>query len=247
MPRRRETPPAMQGLFRRANEVTEQRTRIYWDTDALKAFESGIEIRQERREKGGIKQMVKIGGNGTGDDAMMDRMEYPCRCDAFGVCFEEIDNKPVRKKLMKQFEGELFKPVIAMVSQRARLKYHPEGNTDVLIEAAFDYPCWGFAFSGFIWKAPEMELEIVDGPDDHAAAFALLERETRRFEERFELTRMATSKPTPGFEQLGAYLASDEGQNAFRRLSIETPWWLSPTLRTDFVATNPVAKLAKTG
>ncbi len=206
--RRSRTPAAMQGLFQRPLEITGERVRLYYDTIDLAAA------------------------------PMMDRMEYPCALDEFGVCFDDIDDKNARRILRREFEGHVFKPVIAMVSQRTRLKYHPEGDTDILIEAAFDYPCWGFTMNGFIWKAPEMELELVAGPHDAASAHKVLEREAMRFEERFDLQRTLTSKPTPGFEALRPYLGTTEGKRAFRALKADQEWWMAPApARTEFAAT----------
>lgn len=222
-------PSQMQGLFRPSFEITRDRTRVYMDTIDLDAFMAGIEIRQETREKGGIKQMVKINTLTGSDDAMMDRMEYPCVLNKFGVDFEEIEDKIVQKRLIKKFGGLKFKPLIAMISQRTRMKYNPEGNRDITIEAAFDYPCWGFAMNGFIWQAPEMELEIIDGPQEHAKALKLLEHEAARFN-KFGLTRTITSKPTPGFIVLKQHLETEAGRKAAKALKPGQEWWMEPNL-----------------
>lgn len=243
-------PVVMQGLFQPSFERTRDRTRVYFDTADLDAFQNGVEIRQEAREKGGFKQMIKIDRSGGRKDQMMDRMEYPGVCGKFGVDFEEVNDKLVRRRLMKQFEGLKFKPLIAMISQRTRMKYHPQGDTSVTIEAAFDYPCWGFALNGFVWQAPEMELEIIEGPEDHVGALRLLEREASRFGE-FGLKRTATSKPTPGFIELHEYLRTEEGRKAFRNLKIDQEWWMAPDMKVSPVArpdfsrtTSPVARRA---
>lgn len=231
-------PAIMQGLFQRPKQVTEERVRIYYDTEELDAFKRSVEIRQETVEKGGVKQMVKMGGNGLADDPIMDRMEYPSHLDEFGVTFDEIKDKEARRKLRRMFDDQTFKPLVAMVSQRTRLKYHPEGNTNILIEAAFDYPCWGFSFDGHVWQAPEMELEIVEGPQDHEEARKLLEREGRRFEEKFTLLRNHHSKPTPGFARLRDYLKTPDGKRAFRKLSQDQAWWMTPQPSAQFAGVN---------
>jgi|GEM_PF-6176653 len=247
MPLKDPVPRIMEGRLLPSFERTRGRVRRYFDSVDLDLFKNGIEIRQEAREKGGYKQMVKIDRPDNSSDDMMDRDEYPGVCHKIGVDFDEVEDKLIRRRLMNDYGGLKLKPLVVMVSQRLRLKYHPEGDTGIEIEAAFDVPCCGFALNKYVWEAPEMELEIIKGPEKHAAALALLEREAARFK-KFGLKRTATSKPTPGFAGMGEFLKGREGQKAFKNLKLDQEWWMdpdlevSPVVRPHFAGTTSLAR-----
>lgn len=220
-------PQDLRTSFQMPIEVTEARKRLYFDSRRLDAYEAGIEIRQERHTKGRVKQMVKIGGNATEDDPLMDRMEHGSYLKRFGADFSNIKDDDARKFLRKTLgDGEDMKPVVCMISQRTRIKYHPDGDPDVLIELGFDYPCRGYSFMGHVWDCPQMELEIVKGPDEHAKARRILEREAARFDE-FGLIRNVVSKPTPAFEALTTQKDMAGFEKAFDAMEIDDRWWLA--------------------
>ena len=221
----KDIPDVMHGLFRIPSETTEVRMRIYWDTEGLDGAANGIEIRQELQAKGGIKQMVKEGGNATASDPLLDRTEYPARLKKFGPDLDAIEDDEARKRIKKIFKDKELKPLVCMISQRTRIKYHPKGNPDIEIELGFDYPCWGFTFDGFNWKGPQLELEMVKGPACHQQATLVLQHEAGRFEECFSLVRNINSKPTPGFDHLAVFLKTETGQAAARMLKSKKAWW----------------------
>lgn len=210
-------PAHIRSRFAPPVEITSERIRIYYDTEDLNAYDAGIEIRQERRSKSGVKQMIKIGGNASSDDPVMDRMEYSSDLNGFGVDLRAIHDKKISKDLDKSYKGCIFKPLVWMVSQRHRFKYHPEGNPNICVEVGLDYPCVGITMHGFEWEAPQMEIEMVKGPDSHAAARGILEFEAERFAQ-FKLEREILSKPAPGYDALRDYLKTPEGRKAFAAL-----------------------------
>lgn len=238
-------PRDLHHAFQPPIEITDARKRLYFDTVDLAAFRNGIEIRQERHTKGRIKQMVKIGGNASEDDPLMDRMEHGAYLKSFGADFGSIKDDDARKFLKKTLgNGDDMKPLVCMISQRTRIKYHPEGDPDTIIEIGFDYPCRGYSLTGFVWDAPQMELEIVKGPYDHDAARATLEREAARFDS-FGLVRNVVSKPTPAFERLYHEVENSDFRAAFKRMKISDKWWLAEGLASP--ASNRLARLHMAG
>lgn len=238
-------PQDLRSSFQMPVEVTEARKRLYFDKMDLAAFEAGIEIRQERHTKGRVKQMIKIGGNASDDDPLMDRMEHGCYTKRFGVSVGCVKDDDARKYIKKMIgDGEDMKPIVCMISQRTRINYHPHGDPDTIIELGFDYPCRGYSLMGFVWDAPQMELEIVKGPDEHEKARAILEREAARFDE-FGLVRSVVSKPTPAFERLMQERGSKAFKAAFNAINIEDKWWLNPARFSG--GAKPLAQLRATG
>lgn len=239
-------PAAMHGAFRPPLEVTGIRTRLYWDTVDLDGYNAGIEIRQQKRDKGGVRQTVKEGGNASIDDPVLDRMEHVSNLKTFGADIEAVKSGDARKALRRAFGHAELKPVICMISQRTRITYHPEGDPATEIEIGLDYPNWGFTFEGMSWRNPQLELELVKGPECHRAAAALLEREAARFESAFPLVRNVTSKPTPGFEHLGRVLATSAGRAAFAKLRAGDAWWCALGAAPQ-VRKMDIARMAMTG
>lgn len=200
-------------------EITEPRIRLYYDDQNLSAYAQGIEIRQEPRPGGGIKQMVKLGGNATADDPVLDRMEYSTNLKKFGVTLDGLGPDTVRRSLKSALKNKRLKPIVSMVSQRTRLKYHPHGDPLTTIELGFDTPCRGHALGGFVWNAPQLELELIQGDE------SVLNIEAAFFREKFNLTPNFTSKPFTGFEYLKSYLQTPEGKSAFSTHPENYIWW----------------------
>jgi len=202
-------------------EVTEPRIRLYWDDVNLTAQKNGIEIRQEPRPKGGIKQMVKVaGGAGPAKGVVMDRMEHSANLDHFGLDFDEIKDPDLRRHLKKLFGRKILKPVICMVSQRMKLNYHPGGDKKVLIELGLDAPCKGYVFDGYSWNNPQIELELVTGTNTK-----ILEREAALLQKLFKLAPTTSSKPAVGFRHLQTLLATPQGKKAFSAHNGGVIWW----------------------
>jgi len=218
-------PAHMRDSFETPLEITRPRLRLYYDTVDLDGLANNIEIRQEQR-KHGYKQVIKIGGNATAADPLLDRLEVPCKIGKYGVDFDAIEQDSIRKHLKSIFGGKPIKPLVCMISQRTRFEYHPEGQKDVVIELGFDTPCHGISFTGYSWVTHQLELEKVEGPDDHAEVRRLLEREERRFA-RFGMTRSVISKPYLGFTQMQDSLQTPEGRALFDRHDSTKPWWLN--------------------
>ena len=212
-------PKSMRGKFSTPMEITEPRIRLYWDDVNLTAQKHGIEIRQEPRPKGGIKQMIKVAG-AKAKGPVMDRMEHSANLDHFGLDFDEVRDDTLRDYLKTLLGRKIMKPVICMVSQRLRLNYHPGGNPDVLIELGIDAPCHGYAFDGFNWHNPQIELELVYGPSTK-----ILEREAALLRKLFDLAPTTSSKPAVGFKHLQTLLAKPEGRRVFAGFPADKIWW----------------------
>lgn len=200
-------------------EITEPRIRLYFDDIKLSAYAQGIEIRQEPRPGGGVKQMVKLGGNATADNPILDRMEYGANIKKFGVDLSVLKPDRIRKQVKSALKNKELKPLVCMVSQRTRLKYHPSGDPLTTIELGFDTPCRGHAMGGFKWSAPQLELELLSGDINslHAEAAFLTNL--------FALTPNLTSKPFRGFEHLKTFLQTPEGKAAFNTHPQDYIWW----------------------
>lgn len=216
-------PAALRKSFATPLEVTEPRIRLYWDDVDLTMQKNGIEIRQEPRPKGGIKQMVKIGG-GQGQ-TMLDRQEHSANIDHFGIDIDAIKDSNLRRRLKTITHGKTLKPIISMISQRMKMNYHPDGNPGVVIELGLDAPCHGYCFDGFKWQLPQIELELVDGPVDAEQARVILEWEAARLYTRFDLMPNVTSKPAAGFAHLRPFLATPAGRQAFTAHNRKVIWW----------------------
>lgn len=212
-------PPAMLNDFDTPLEITEPRIRLYFDDQNLSAYSQGIEIRQEPRPSGGIKQMVKIGGNANTDNPILDRMEYSANLARFGVTLSAIPHDPTRKRVKSAIKPKDLKPIICMISQRTRIKYHPAGDPLTTIELGFDVPCRGHALGGFTWSSPQLELELITGPT------SALKAESDFLARTFNLTPNLTSKPFQGFEYLKQYLQTSEGKAAFKVHPENSIWW----------------------
>lgn len=212
-------PKDMLPTFAAPLEVTEPRIRLYFDDKELSAYAQGIEIRQEPRPSGGVKQMVKLGGNADSDNPVLDRMEYSTNLDHFGMNLDAIKPAEVRELVKSALENKTLKPIVCMVSQRTRLKYHPNADPLTTIELGFDTPCRGHTIGGYTWNAPQLELELIEGSE------TALHEESAFFIKTFGLKPNVTSKPYKGFKHLKTHLKTLEGKIAFKHHPENYIWW----------------------
>ena len=194
-------------------EITPMRRRFYSTDKKLEMPAQGIELRQEPKPNGTVRQVIKIGSSDVEEDnPTLDRTEYPARLYDLGPVLHAVRDKAVRRRLVKAFGRKKLRQPIRMMSQRFRFPYHPEGDRHLTMEIAFDPILVGQCFDGFSWAHPMMELEIKNGPQDKVEAGALLDREERRLTARFEMVRHLHSNPSPGFDHLREMVGSKQGR-----------------------------------
>lgn len=210
-------------------ERTRPRERIYYADADLKVRTLSAEFRQEAHKRDGVKQTVKIarhtGREKDKDGATLNRTEMHAKLTGPGVCLTAVDDVKIQRWLTKNFRESALKPAFRIVSQRIRIPYHPEGNTDVVIEVACDNILFGETIFGRTWQDPKLEIEIIKGPEDEEACRKILEREERRLIEKFDLIAQTESNAEMGYAQLAADLATAAGRAKLSRIGARDVWW----------------------
>lgn len=238
-------PPGVNEKFDTPAERTAPRERLYFVDAALQVWKHKLEIRQEIRGYG-VKQTVKIGNGATASKPTLDRMELQSKLGWVGANLDAVDDKAINKGdgkwLRRTFGNSDLKPAFRLVSQRLKVSYHPEGNQNVTIEVACDIVLVGETMFGDVWRDPKLEIEIKEPKDLSAAEAArILDREERRFMEKFDLERQLESNAVMGYERLKDKLLKPEGQLRFKNLKAEEPWWTAEGRRRLFGEQAPAA------
>ena len=186
-------------------EITSPRKRIYFDTEDFRAEAHNIEMRQEKKSFG-VKQIIKMGNAAHLDQPTLLRPEYPSKLSSSGINLDAISDKKARKAIKKALGDAPIRPILSILSQRARLCYHPRGNPDVLVEVAFDQLCGQTFDQDYVWAGFQMEMEIKEGPSELADINQIMDDQEKDIfgASSREMIREVTSKPSPGY----AYLKS---------------------------------------
>lgn len=221
-------PVALRALkFAPQAEHTKPRERIYYADAALKVRDLGVEFRQEAIRQG-VRQTIKIARAIDGkdqDDTTLNRLEMHAKLSGPGVALAGAADEKSRRWLGRHFKEAVLIPAFRMVSQRIRMPYYPEGNTDVMIELACDYILFGETMFGKCWQDPKLELEIIKGPADEAACRRILEREERRIMEEFDFVAQRESNAAIGYAALVPDLADRAGRKRFVAMPPRGIWW----------------------
>ena len=206
-------------------ERTKPRERVYYADADLKVRSLGVEFRQEANRRYGVKQTIKIARNVKRPSATLNRIEMHARLTGPGVALDVAEDRKDRRFLRRHFNEAQLKPGFRMVSQRIRIPYFPEGNTDVMIELACDYTLFGETVFGRCWNDPKLEIEILKGPADEEECRRILEREEKRIMDEFDLEPQLESNAEIGYRYLAQDLATARGAAAYERLGAREIWW----------------------
>lgn len=218
-------PPGMPASFRAPEEITAPRERVYFVDPALRVSGLHAEFRQETGKSYGVKQTVKLGGGAHTADPTLDRRELQAKLAWLGINLDAVENREDREWLRANFNSQSLKPGFRMISQRLRISYYPEGNTDVQIELACDFILIGETVFGRTWQDPKLEIELKHGPDDPELSRRILEREEQRLMARFGLERQLESNAVMGYRMLEKDLQTAAGQELMNRLAPNEQWW----------------------
>jgi hypothetical protein len=201
------------------HEVTPLRMRVYCDKLNLRATREGVDIRLQYSANGKSELMVKIPTKEAkaASGGAMDRMEYSSKLKQGpgGPDLTTLE-KACTQRLKGVFEDSSLKdvtlyPLLQILTQRSKMHYHPDGDPDTEIELSMDIGR-GQTCLGQEWPVFQIELEMVKG--DPARLKAEAERLMRKFAFLSPETR---SKPAPGFELLGPYLADKDIRDMLAR------------------------------
>ncbi len=209
-----------------AHQVTPPRFRVYHDTEDLYGFENGIEIRiehpgpTEHGHKNPYKQVTKIGGPATDEDHTFHRLEISGR---LAHAIPDLQPESLEKNdklsdvLKKHMSVDKLRPLQLLFTVRTRIWCRPEGDPNTIVEFGIDRGK-GFTFDGFTYPIWQIEPELIRGDPSK------LDHVSQRLMNHFQgsLTVNLTSKPTPGYNHLGAMLASDKGfKRRIRNLPVD--------------------------
>ncbi|MBU0799506.1 MAG: hypothetical protein KKA05_00740 [Alphaproteobacteria bacterium] len=211
--------------FTAEDERTKPRERIYYLDVDMKVRDLSVEFRQETHKRNGVKQTIKITRDSGKDSPTLNREEIHAKLTGPGVVLTAVDEEKRRRWLTRNFKEAALKPGFRMVSQRIRIPYFPEGNTDVMIELACDYILFGETIFGKVWQDPKLEIEIIKGPADEEACRRILEREEQRIMEEFDMVAQLESNAEIGYRHMADDLATKEGRAKLNALGPREVWW----------------------
>jgi hypothetical protein len=217
--------------FRAPLEEINPREYIYFVDADMKVRKFATEFRQAAHPIHGIKQNIKIGravADRRADDITLNRLEMRAKVTGYGPVFAAVEDERERRWLRRHFKEAGLKPAFRLGTQRIRIPYHPEGDTNVKIELACVHTLFGETIFGKVWSDPKLEIEIKKGPEDEAACRRILEREQQRIMDEFDMAPNDKSNAEVGYDRLLPDLQTAQGRRVFERLGPREIWWDRP-------------------